>query len=226
MESLVIPDSVRNIGQLAFGDSKVRQVTFEGSDVKIGFLAFGINLKKFNVPASSTSVASNSYSLSTLSLAFGITKFYDFDKTTEIPATLEAIGGYTWSTEGMPAGSAYKIADPQPETFTYTWMNYDGTVIQKIEDVSPDEWPWYEGEDPVNEFGLTFCGWNSVEDRYGNVILLAAYKVGEVTDVGGNDGMGEEEGGDVPESSNHFQKTVTVIVVIGLIIAFLGIRFR
>ena len=187
LTSVVIPASVKSIGFMAFGVKTLKYVSFEGTDVDIGFFGFLAHLEIFNAPPT-TDPDIGSKSLS----QFGTKKFYDTDKTTEIPSNMGSIGGYTWTTVGMTEKEcAYKIPDPKPETLTFTWMNYDGAVLQKASGVPLNEWPSYEGKEPVNKYGLKFCGWSSVQDRYGNVFLMAKYQPGDVTGVGGDDGMND-----------------------------------
>ena len=162
----------------------MQYISFEGTDVNISPLtSLFTPAVTFNLPATTDP------EIAKITSIFAGTKFYDTDKTTEItPKTLGNVGGYTWTSVGMSEKSTVcKIADPKPETLTFTWMNWDGTVLQKTSGVALNEWPSYEGADPTNKYGLTFCGWNSIQDRYGNVFLMATYQIGDVTDVGGDD---------------------------------------
>ena len=193
MTSVVIPASVKSIGWGTFVTKVLKYVTFEGTDVNIAPFTFICLPEIFNLPATTDpEIAKN------IGIFVGV-KFYDTDKTTEItPTNLGTIGGYTWTSVGMSENSTVcKIADPKPETLTFTWMNWDGTILQKTSGVALNEWPSYEGADPTNKYGLTFCGWNSIQDRYGNVFLMATYQVGEVTDVGGDD-SGVDDGNAKP----------------------------
>ena len=216
LTSVVIPASVKSIDTMAFTSETLKYISIEGTDVDLGFFTFlCANLETFNAPAINDPQIASKYMGSFTSMIF-----YESDKTTKVePVTAGAIGGYTWTSIGAPEkGSVYKIPDPKPETLTYTWMNYDGTILQKTTGVPLNEWPSYEGEDPVNKFGLTFCGWNSVEDRYGNVFLLATYQVGDVTDVGGDDGMGGED--DSPDDDTP--KMIATVIVLAVTAIFIA----
>ena len=216
LTSVVIPASVKSIDTMAFTSETLKYISFEGTDVDLGFFTFlCANLETFNAPAINDPEIASKYMGSFTSMMF-----YESDKTTKVePVTAGAIGGYTWTSIGAPEkGSVYKIPDPKPETLTYTWMNYDGTILQKTTGVPLNEWPSYEGEDPVNKFGLTFCGWNSVEDRYGNVFLLATYQVGDVTDVGGDDGMDGEDNSPADDTP----KTIATVIVLAVTAIFIA----
>ena len=185
LKSVVIPESVREIGFTAFYSETLKYVSIETADAFISPIAFFGPFEGFRIPSNCTGSV------------FAISKFYDTDKTTEISAETAAASGYTWSTVGMPLGSAYRVADAEPKTLTFTWMNWDGTVLQTDTNVAVKDWPPYKGDRPVNKYGLTFNGWNGIEDGFGNVILIASFQPGELDGIGGDDGMGgDSEGGD------------------------------
>lgn len=54
--------------------------------------------------------------------------------------------------------------DTAPKTFTITWQNYDGTVLEVDNDVPLGTLPTYDGETPVrfddSQFIYTFGGWS------------------------------------------------------------------
>lgn len=220
LTALVIPDSVESMGIMIFSKS-VKYVYFGCSDVPIDFLATALlfmdsTQRTFYLPAC-TDPEKSSYSILS-----GYT-FYDSDKTTKISGTFGALGGYTWSTVGMPQNCAYKVADTQPETLTYTWVNYDGTVLQKASGISPGESPFYTGEIPENKFGLTFCGWSVVDDGFGNVTLVATFQDGELIGLGGD--VPGEDGG-IQDYFESLSKNAESLFVVRLIKTFFNFWFR
>lgn len=248
LEYLSIPSSVKFIGPGAFTGASIKHLVVPGTLDKIDFMAFyaircdyitiedGINdlgawsfmfgtgtKTVFNIPKDPSNFDSSSI--------FNVSKFYDVDRTTELPATYEALAGHTFvfNDEGNKR-IAYKIDVNEPETIKYTWLNYDGTVLQ-TQELPRGELPTYELDFPVNKFGLTFCGWDSIADKYGHVIYMAMYQPGELTDIGGDDGMSDSLPGDESsaESSDGGMlplAVVAVIAVVGIVAAVVFIRSR
>ncbi len=55
-------------------------------------------------------------------------------------------------------------ANPKPQGYTITWVNYDGTVLETDENVEYGVMPSYDGEEPVKEgdaqYSYEFTGWD------------------------------------------------------------------
>ncbi len=230
LEIVVIPKSVEYIGMWAFQSKTKQYVTFEeGSKAGLSAMSF-IGLKEFNVPEGAIPVETDFFGLKVTEMQFKIMTFYDNDKKTVIEDSgqLEPIRGYTWSTEGMSEGNAYKVAYQEPTTLTFTWVNWDGTLLQKDTNVAVKDWPPYKGDEPTNIAGLTFNGWNGIQDNYGNVIMIASFQPGELTGIGGDDGMGgDSEGGDadMDDGSGDHPK-ITVKSVLKFVRSLLRLWFR
>ena len=64
------------------------------------------------------------------------------------------------------------------KTFTVTWVNYDGTELEKDENVAYNSTPSYDGETPVKpeneQFTYTFAGWNPKLSKVTNNITYTA----------------------------------------------------
>ena len=60
----------------------------------------------------------------------------------------------------------FYVREPAPATYTVTWNNWDGTELEKDEDVAEGATPTYDGETPTkapsNNYTYTFAGWNPV----------------------------------------------------------------
>ena len=68
----------------------------------------------------------------------------------------------------------------ETQTFTVTWQNYDGTVLEVSSNVAYGDTPSYNGATPVRgRDGLhtyTFCGWSpAINNVTGNVTYVAQY---------------------------------------------------
>ena len=54
--------------------------------------------------------------------------------------------------------------DPAPTTYTVTWKNWDGTELEKDENVAAGATPSYDGETPTKPEDAnntyTFAGWS------------------------------------------------------------------
>ena len=248
LEYLHIPSSVKTIGLGAFADTSLKVIVIPGSVEKIDMMAFQLtpyefltieegvkdigalafapsseDEKLFNIPKSATGLGPSSI--------FAVVSFYDVDRTTELPSTFEDLAGYTYTfTVGFKDSVAYRMDINEPETITYTWMNYDGTVIQ-TQELPRGADPIYDLDFPENEFGLTFCGWDSITDQYGHEIYMAMYQPGELTHIGGDDGMDdqqfEEESPADPSGGDMLPLAIAaVIAAVGIAAAVVFIRSR
>ena len=67
---------------------------------------------------------------------------------------------------------------PVEKTFTVTWVNYDGTELEKDENVAYNSDPSYDGETPVKpedgQFTYEFKGWNPTLSKVTNNITYTA----------------------------------------------------
>lgn len=67
---------------------------------------------------------------------------------------------------------------PVEKTFTVTWVNYDGTELEKDENVAYNSTPSYDSETPVKpeneQFTYTFAGWNPKLSKVTNNITYTA----------------------------------------------------
>ena len=93
---------------------------------------------------------------------------YIFDKWT--PAVAEVTGDATYTATFTTATN----------TYTVTWNNYDGTELEKDENVAYGTMPEYNGETPTKpadaQFTYTFAGWApEVGIVTGNITYTATY---------------------------------------------------
>lgn len=72
------------------------------------------------------------------------------------------------------------IFKPEERSYTITWVNYDGTVLEEDEDVLYGKTPTYDGNTPVKagnaQYSYTFNGWTTaISPVTGNATYTAAY---------------------------------------------------
>ena len=70
--------------------------------------------------------------------------------------------------------------EPEPETYTVTWLNWDGTTLEADENVAAGATPSYDGVTPSKaetaEYTYTFTGWDpAVVAVTGNATYTATY---------------------------------------------------
>ena len=130
--------------------------------------------------------------------------WYDEDRTTvlytdEVPygempvyrgetPTKESTDQYTYEfagwtpvmTEATADAQYYATYTPTLRTYTVTWADEDGTVLETDENVSYGETPEYNGETPAKEsddqYDYAFAGWNpAVSAVTGDITYTATY---------------------------------------------------
>jgi hypothetical protein len=112
--------------------------------------------------------------------------------------------GLTGFLDEYKCGNVY--FDYAQFTVTYTWVNYDGEVLQVDESVLYGDLPVYSAPTPTHSDGNTFCGWESNTDSEYNVKMVAQFTDGDLSDVGGN----AEDGG--TEVEDAMVKAVAIAV--------------
>ncbi len=88
-------------------------------------------------------------------------------------------------------GTVFVYAEIPEERYTmpnvsYTWLNYDDTVLQVNMNSPGFMSVSYTSPTPEHKDGMTFCGWEDVKDEGGIVILRAMFQYGWLDDIGGN----------------------------------------
>ncbi len=77
-------------------------------------------------------------------------------------------------------GGGFSPFQPQGNTYTVRWENYDGTLLEKDNNVKEGDWPSYDGRTPVRpddeDYTYTFNRWNpSLSKVYSNQTYTATY---------------------------------------------------
>lgn len=109
---------------------------------------------------------------------------YEYDQTQAYPYTFSSEDKTLWYHGEDDYGyvfaeypASYQQAFGDPETFTVTWKNYDGTILE-TDTCYYDDDPTYDGETPVKEgysrFTYTFSGWKNGTQTYGKDDALPA----------------------------------------------------
>ena len=120
------------------------------------------------------------------------------------------------NTKGQGGSSGGETPTPAPTqdpTYTITWLNDDGTVLEVDQDVAQGETPTYDGVAPTKlSVGLTyytFAGWNhEVVAAVANTTYVATYSIGHnkatvIFDMGGH---GDQVDSQSVEYNGHVTK--------------------
>ncbi|MBQ7897962.1 MAG: hypothetical protein IJ323_06015 [Clostridia bacterium] len=99
--------------------------------------------------------------------------------TTDIIADTNETEGVGW-VEGIETPAIPLPDEEEPEAYTVTWKNYDGTVLETDTDVACGTTPTYDGVTPAREataeYTYIFSGWTPVISTVtGDVVYTAAY---------------------------------------------------
>ena len=174
LTSVTIPNSVTSIGQSAFGDcSSLSSVTIANSVTSIGESAFNgcSSLTSVTIPNSVTSIGKWAFyyctSLTSISCEavtpptlMSTDVFWSVSIPLYVPA--QSINLYKSRYGWKNFTNILPITSSTPETFTITFLNYDGSELQSSE-VEAGTMPQYNGATPTKpadeQYTYTFAGW-------------------------------------------------------------------
>ena len=156
--SVVIPSTVKSIGESAFENNQLTEVTIPSSVTSIGSYAFENNqITEVVIPSSVTSIGRSAFSsnqLTSLTLLDGITSIGDFafenNQLTEvvIPSSVTSIGRSAFSKTGSSNQNLSKIVNKTGKSFDWTAIVND-------------------------EFGVSSFITGTVPNNYGNVEVVS-----------------------------------------------------
>ena len=182
LEEINIPSSVTSVGKQAFmGCSALTYVeitTLDSIGEKAFYGCYGLKEIVYNGNWKVKSIGADAFSLGLREKA-----------TCLVSSKANSADGMLDEFCGSSTEFTYVDID---RTVKFTWVNYDGTVLQKDENVPVRDIPVYSGPTPVHPEGLTFCGWSESFDEEWNLVETAMFQEGDLEDIGGNseDGSG------------------------------------
>ena len=114
---------------------------------------------------------------------YGTVPTYDGDEPTKAAAAKYSytFAGWTPTVSEVTGDATYTAVFSETlNTYTVTWLNYDGTVLKADENVPYGTVPKYEGETPVKaataEYTYTFSGWSqTLSEVTGDVSYKAVF---------------------------------------------------
>ena len=188
-----LPDSIKQIGDYAFSECEsLAYAVMPMSDLEVGEPIFDFSRslrdvwftgEHFEISAErciGDSFATGDWMSCTIHSLynvaegmFDITRYYEYMEFTYEPISYE---------------------DYDKPLVSYTWKNYDGTVLQRDTDVPGYISTAYTSATPVHKDGMTFCGWKEVEEGDGRITCIAQYQWGPLTDIGGDSGDSDDLG--------------------------------
>lgn len=189
LKEIYIPSSVTSVGEQAFmGCSALTHIDIT-SLKRIGENAFlgctGLKEIVYNDDWKVKSIGANAFNLGSNQKAVG--RIPCEKVSCLVSSKGNSADGMLDESAGDSAQFTYVDID---RTVKYTWVNYDGTVLQKDENVPARELPAYSGLTPVHPDGLTFCGWSESFDADWNLVETAVFQEGELENLGGDSGDG------------------------------------
>ena len=115
---------------------------------------------------------------------YGATPEFNGALPTKMDDAQYTYGTPYWSPEVTPVtgDQTYTIVIPATvNTYTITWENEDGTVLETDEDVEYGETPTYDGETPTKastaQYSYAFNGWSpAISEVQGNITYVATYE--------------------------------------------------
>ena len=114
---------------------------------------------------------------------YGTVPTYDGETPTKAASgtTTYTFAGWTPAVEAVTGDVTYTATfTDAPMTYTVIWNNYDGTELEKDENVQPGTVPTYDGAEPTRaadaQYTYTFAGWTPVVSAVsGNVTYTATF---------------------------------------------------